>query len=498
MSQIQEFYNDRSIFITGGTGFMGKILLEKLVRSLPKLKNIYLLIRPKKGKKIQERLDEFFKLEIFNPLREKNPFFGKKIIPLSGDVRKLGLGLSDEDRETLIKEVSIVIHAAATTKFDEPLKVAVPINVNSVLEIIKLCRELKKLKVAVYVSTAFIRDNSCAIEEKIYPLPMTHEEVNNTIEIINRRKLSKRDEEQFTRLLLGNCPNTYIFTKSIAEGILNEKARDLPFFVFRFPIASATYKEPVTGWVDTIQGFNQLMMGLGLGVIRTLLCPDKTEVMYMVPADFACNALIASIWDTENGRIRSSETDVPVYTYVNGNENPFTKAEFERIAYSAKPDLLPSKLLYYPETIIARSPQVFAVLDFFFHLLPALFGDIVFRIMGKKPIFYKIYKKGVKFFKSTEFFSMGTWTFENKRIELLWEKLSNEDKELFPFDMKNIVWSDVILEYWKGVLKYILKDDFTPENRRQAKRRYYFLLLLHRTIQTLFAAFLFWFLWKLF
>ncbi|XP_043467004.1 fatty acyl-CoA reductase wat-like isoform X2 [Leptopilina heterotoma] len=416
MSQIQEFYNDRSIFITGGTGFMGKILLEKLVRSLPKLKNIYLLIRPKKGKKIQERLDEFFKLEIFNPLREKNPFFGKKIIPLSGDVRKLGLGLSDEDRETLIKEVSIVIHAAATTKFDEPLKVAVPINVNSVLEIIKLCRELKKLKVAVYVSTAFIRDNSCAIEEKIYPLPMTHEEVNNTIEIINRRKLSKRDEEQFTRLLLGNCPNTYIFTKSIAEGILNEKARDLPFFVFRFPIASATYKEPVTGWVDTIQGFNQLMMGLGLGVIRTLLCPDKTEVMYMVPADFACNALIASIWDTENGRIR----------------------------------------------------------------------------------FYKIYKKGVKFFKSTEFFSMGTWTFENKRIELLWEKLSNEDKELFPFDMKNIVWSDVILEYWKGVLKYILKDDFTPENRRQAKRRYYFLLLLHRTIQTLFAAFLFWFLWKLF
>lgn len=51
-------------FTTGGTGFMGKILLEKLVRSLPKLKNIYLLMRPKKGKKIQERLDEFFTLEV--------------------------------------------------------------------------------------------------------------------------------------------------------------------------------------------------------------------------------------------------------------------------------------------------------------------------------------------------------------------------------------------------------------------------------------------------
>lgn len=43
---------------------MGKILLEKLLRGLPKLKNIYLLIRPKKGKEIQQRLDEFFKLEV--------------------------------------------------------------------------------------------------------------------------------------------------------------------------------------------------------------------------------------------------------------------------------------------------------------------------------------------------------------------------------------------------------------------------------------------------
>ncbi|XP_051168817.1 uncharacterized protein LOC127286434 [Leptopilina boulardi] len=498
MSQIQQFYNDQSIFITGGTGFMGKILLEKLLRGLPKLKNIYLLIRPKKGKEIQQRLDEFFKLEIFNPLREKDPFFVKKIIPLNGDVRKSNLGLSQEDRKMLINEVSIVIHAAATTKFDEPLKVAVDINVNSVVEIIKLCRELKKLKMAVYVSTAFIRNNSCTIEEKIYPLPMTYEEVHNTVDIINRRNLSREDEEQFTKLILGNFPNTYIFTKSIAEGILNEEARDLPFCVFRFPIASATYKEPVTGWVDTIQGFNQLMMGLGLGVIHTLLCPDKNEVVYMVPADFVCNALIASIWDTEKEMKRTSKTEVPVYNYVNGNENPLTKLEFERIAYTTHPHLLPTKMLYYPEIFIAQSPKVFAILNFFLHLLPALAGDIVYRIMGKKPIFYKIYQKGVKFFKTTEFFSMTIWTFDNNRIESLWEKLSNDDKELFPFDMKKIDWSDVVLAYWKGVLKYILKDDLSPENRRKAVRRYYILLVIHRTLQAVLATFIIWLLWKIF
>lgn len=48
----------------GGTGFIGKILLEKLVRSLPKVGNIYLLMRPRKGKEIQERLNEIFNLEV--------------------------------------------------------------------------------------------------------------------------------------------------------------------------------------------------------------------------------------------------------------------------------------------------------------------------------------------------------------------------------------------------------------------------------------------------
>lgn len=59
-SDIQEFYRDATIFITGGTGFMGKMLIEKLSRSCPHLKHIYLLIRNKKGKAVNERIDAIF------------------------------------------------------------------------------------------------------------------------------------------------------------------------------------------------------------------------------------------------------------------------------------------------------------------------------------------------------------------------------------------------------------------------------------------------------
>ena len=60
LSPIQEFYNGQSIFITGGTGFMGKLLIEKLLRTCPGVTSIYLLVRPKKGKDVHQRTEEIF------------------------------------------------------------------------------------------------------------------------------------------------------------------------------------------------------------------------------------------------------------------------------------------------------------------------------------------------------------------------------------------------------------------------------------------------------
>lgn len=76
-SEIASWYNGRSVLITGGTGFMGKVLVEKLLRSCPGLKTIYLLIRPKKGQDPKQRISQLVELPVcfFINIFIKNLFF---------------------------------------------------------------------------------------------------------------------------------------------------------------------------------------------------------------------------------------------------------------------------------------------------------------------------------------------------------------------------------------------------------------------------------------
>jgi len=47
-SEVLEFYRNKNIFLTGGTGFLGLAIIDKLLRSVPDVGDIYLLVRSKK------------------------------------------------------------------------------------------------------------------------------------------------------------------------------------------------------------------------------------------------------------------------------------------------------------------------------------------------------------------------------------------------------------------------------------------------------------------
>ena len=61
---VAEFYSHKDVFITGATGFMGKCLVEKLLRSVPDIGRLFILVRPKRGKPIKERVDSMLRYKV--------------------------------------------------------------------------------------------------------------------------------------------------------------------------------------------------------------------------------------------------------------------------------------------------------------------------------------------------------------------------------------------------------------------------------------------------
>jgi hypothetical protein len=74
--RITATYDNKHVFVTGGTGFMGKVLVEKLLRTCPKIGRIYLLMRIKKGKDPKDRIHDIFSSSV-SVIKNINNFFNK-------------------------------------------------------------------------------------------------------------------------------------------------------------------------------------------------------------------------------------------------------------------------------------------------------------------------------------------------------------------------------------------------------------------------------------
>lgn len=68
---IKNYYDDKTVLLTGTTGFVGKVILEKTLRSLNNVKQVILFMRPKKGISAYDRfLQTTLISPLFDPLKE--------------------------------------------------------------------------------------------------------------------------------------------------------------------------------------------------------------------------------------------------------------------------------------------------------------------------------------------------------------------------------------------------------------------------------------------
>jgi len=458
---VSQWYADRSVFVTGGTGFMGKVLVEKLLRSCPGISNIYLLMRPKRGQDVSARLTELLSSPLFETLRRERPHELNKIVPIQGDVTEPELGISASDQKLLISTVSVVFHSAATVKFDEALKLSVTINMLGTKRLVELCQGMMKLEALIHVSTAYCNCDRTEVAEVIYPPPYEPKHIIQCMEWMGDDLI-----QAVTPRLLGGRPNTYTFTKAMAEKMLLDEAGDLPVAIVRPSIVLSSLREPVEGWVDNWNGPTGIIAAVGKGFFRSMLC-HGAKVADLVPVDIVINLMIAAAWRT--GTTPRSTNGIAVYNCATGMQNPITWKEFvdNSLFFVRKHPL--SNMLWYPDGQMHTSWLLNRVSTTALHMVPALALDAAARLTGRKPYMGRVQANLDKAARCLEYFSTQQWRFCDDNVRRLDAQLSPADRATFPFDVKQINWPAYIENYVLGIRQFIFKEH--PSSEAKCRRQ---------------------------
>ncbi|XP_055839875.1 putative fatty acyl-CoA reductase CG5065 [Episyrphus balteatus] len=462
---VPQFYSGRSVFITGGTGFMGKVLVEKLLRSCPDIKNIYLLIRPKRGQEVSARLHELLNAPLFESLRRDTPKELSKVIPVSGDITSEKLGISESDQNLLCKNVSVVFHSAATVKFDEKLKLSVTINMLGTKRLVELCHRMKSLDALIHVSTAYCNCDRTDVSEIIYDPPYNPDDIISLINWLPEDMLDK-----LTPSLIGKRPNTYTFTKALAEHMLLQEAGNLPVAIVRPSIVIASLNEPFAGWVDNWNGPTGLVSAVAKGLFRTIMC-EKDFVADMVPVDIVINLMITAAWRTATAK----PNGMTIYNCCTGQRHPITWGKFvnHAIAQVRKHPL--EGCLWYPTGVLRMSRPLNTMHGFLVHYIPAYVLDILARLTGKKPVMVSVQNKIAKAVDCLEYFATNQWRFRDDNVQTLLQSLSQKDRDNFIFDATTINWENYVERYVLGFREFLFKQrpESLPSSRKNMLRLYY-------------------------
>jgi nucleoside-diphosphate-sugar epimerase len=473
MPSVNEAFENKTLFITGCTGFIGKILIEKILFSLPKIKKIYILIRQKKKSTPEERLKgEIMNSRCFERLRKKHgdsfeKFFLSKVFPIVGDLNDQE-PLEDSISNKIKEEIQIIIHSAATLQFNERLDRAIISNVFGTRKMIQFAKTCPNFQLFCQISTCYTNfPHYDYVDEKVYPLNLPNDE--EILQFCNRVCKMSPDEiskVQNEYLTLFNYPNTYSFTKSLTENLISkEKPKDFPLVILRPSIVGCSLFEPYPCYIDALSGLGTVYISTGMGVC-SMVPGSKKNIADVIPADLVVNSILVVV--ANHLKIKK----LKVLHVGSSSRNPvkWELAQYTMLWYWNSH--VPKQSFFKPRFKFYDNPSQFNMQFYLNYTLPA---KVVSTFASTIPI--SSYQKNSKMLLNLEnkafqianaydAFCSNDCVFDTRTLDELRNQLSKEENEIFYTDPKIVNWPIWLQCFLYGIQTFILKEEVLNPTQR--------------------------------
>nr|CAI5868742.1 unnamed protein product [Callosobruchus analis] len=396
--------------------------------------------------------------------------------------------MSEEDRRLVSENCHIIYHSAASVKFDDSLKDSIIMNVRGTRETAAFALECQDLEAFMHISTTFCNLDRDVIDEQMYPARADWRDAIRLAEEIDEVEL-----QAMTLQYISPHPNTYTFAKSLSEHTVEDiLVGKVPTIIFRPSVVINNISEPLVGWIDNFNGPVGLLAAGGKGLLRTVY-GRRDNVQDFFPCDVVAKLIILA---TKEILIHKNLNEIVVYNGSKYRYIPCSTGEIIDMGAESIWEVPYEQILWYPWFKMTACWYDFYIKVLLYHMLPAVFLDLMMRVAGMKPMVFKIQRKiyiaNVVLFH----FLSHHWDFVNHRAMALEKCIEDDrDKEEFAFTKFLHMSNRKVYEYFRdsklGTAKYLFKEKLDlVRNRKNIWRLY----IVDRVFWTAFYAAALWYL----
>ena len=340
---VRKAFAGKRVMLIGVTGFIGKVWLANTMCDLPEIGKLYLLIRRQKSNPAQKRFEKMIsESPVFDPLFDRygdqlGSLLAEKVEVVEGDVSQPDLGLDAETARRLGKELDLVVNSSGLTDFNPDLRDALAVNVDSTYHLIGFVRESHHAAL-LHLSTCYVagqRDGR--VREKLrsnytpagaadFDAEKEWRALHDLVDSTEARADGPEVTAELTQQALGKehaakslrgaalenqvrknrirwlktyltdagierakalgWPNTYTYTKSLAESLIAKYGAGLPIAIVRPAIVETSIAKPFRGWNEGINTSASLSYLLGTAFRQ--LPSNERKRLDIIPVDSVC------------------------------------------------------------------------------------------------------------------------------------------------------------------------------------------------------------------